>query len=86
MKKKNDRLTARTPDGYSSSAYLLDDIASANEYTGMTPTLPLTDAEAESYVQLSYEISAAYKKLFDCHEKLPELPSTEVFPALNRLR
>lgn len=70
MKKKNDRLTARTPDGYSSSAYLLDDIASANEYTGMTPTLPLTDAEAESYVDMFDEPVSSADGAQRCRRKL----------------
>ena len=43
-------------------------------------------AEAESYARLSHEISVVYKKLCDCHKKLPKLPSSEFFPALNRLR
>lgn len=46
----------------------------------------LNGTEAESYAHLSYEISAVYKKLFDCHRTLPELPSPDSFPALNRLR
>ena len=43
-------------------------------------------AEAESYARLSLEISAAYKKLFAGHRKLPELPFSDFFSALNRLR
>ena len=46
----------------------------------------LNGTEAESYAHLSHEISAVYKKLFDCHRTLPELPSPDFFPALNRLR
>jgi|GEM_PF-1459806 len=47
---KNKRLTARDEHGEPSSAYFFENTASANDFTGMTPTPPLTDEDAESYL------------------------------------
>ena len=50
--KKNKRLSAVDENGERSSAYFFENTASANEFTGMTPVLPLSSANAESYLDL----------------------------------
>ena len=50
--KKNKRLTAADENGERSSAYFFENIASMNEFTGMTPTPPISEADAESYLDL----------------------------------
>lgn len=50
--KKNPRQTARGVDGEMSSAYFFNNTASANEFTGIVPTPPPGDVNAESYLDL----------------------------------
>ena len=49
---KNKRQAARDGNGEPSSAYFFENTASANDFTGMTPTPPLTDEDAESYLDM----------------------------------
>lgn len=68
--KKNPRLTARDEDGNPSSAYFYDSTVSANECTGMTPTLVNDSAAAKSYLDLlgvpvtSADGASKHKKIF----------------------
>ena len=50
--KKSRRTPAADENGDPSSAYFFENTASANEFTGMTPALPLSSVNAESYLDL----------------------------------
>ena len=73
--KKNKRLAARDENGERSSAYFFENTASANEFTGMTPTVPQTGEDAESYLDmLGVPVTSAggaskRKRLFPPKEK-----------------
>ena len=49
---KRKRMPAVDESGEPSSAYFFENTASTEEFTGMTPTLPLTSMNAESYLDL----------------------------------
>ncbi|MBQ0125837.1 MAG: hypothetical protein KBS59_05890 [Clostridiales bacterium] len=78
IKKNNPRLTARGEDGEMSSAYFFDNTASANEFTGMTPTAVRNAAAAESYLDLmgvpvtSMDGASAHNAVFPAREKKSE--------------
>lgn len=74
-KNDNKRLTARDVNGEKSSAYFFENTASANEFTGMTPTPPLESENAQSYFDLlgvpvtSFDGASKSKKLFRKRKK-----------------
>lgn len=68
MIKRKRMYKAPPADKFASEAMFSNPVASANECTGMTPTVPLTEDEATSYCNLldvpvtSRDGGAAYKR------------------------
>lgn len=50
--KSKNRQNAVDENGERSSAYFYENTASANEFTGMTPTPPIHENNAESYFDI----------------------------------
>ncbi len=52
-KKHAEKLNGQSAADYSRDVFLTNPIASANDCTGLTPSLPKTQGEAESYCDIA---------------------------------